>query len=45
MTPLTHKEQKKYDDSKKCFIYNQKFITDKKNKNYKKLMKIKHHDH
>ena len=45
MTPLTHEEPKKHDDSKKCFICNKKFITDKKNKYYKKLMKVKDHDH
>ena len=45
VTPLTHEEQKKHDDSKKCFISNKKFITDKKNKYYKKLMKVKDHDH
>ena len=45
MTPLTHEEQKKHDDSKKCFISNKKFITDKKIKYYKKLMKVKDHDH
>ena len=30
MTPLTHKQQKKYNDSKECYICKKRFITDKK---------------
>ena len=45
MTPLTLEQQKKHDHSKEYFICNKKFITDKKNKYYKTLMKVMDHDH
>ena len=45
MTPLTTKEQTKHDNSEKCHICNKKFITDEFNKYYKKLRKVKDHDH
>ena len=45
MTPLTPEQHKKHDNSKEYFICNKKFITDKKNKYYKNLMKVMDHDH
>ena len=44
MTPLTPEQQKKHDNSKKCFICEKKFYN-KKTKYYKNLMKVMDHDH
>ena len=45
MSPLTTKEQATHNNSDKCHICNKKFITDESNKYYKKLRKVKDHDH
>ena len=45
MIPLTHKQEKKYSKSDKCYISKKNFITNKKNKYYKNLNKVKDHDH
>ena len=45
MTPLTHKQQKEHDKADKCHIWKRRFIYDRKHKFYKKLFKVKDHDH
>ena len=45
MTPLTPEQQKKHNDSNKCYICQKKFNNNKKSNYYKNLKKVKDHDH
>ena len=45
MITLAHEQQKKHSESDKCYICKRTFITNKNNKYYKNLKKVKDHDH
>ena len=45
MNPLTDNEENQYESSEKCHICEKPFATDKKDKCYKKIRKVKDHCH
>ena len=45
MNPLTDNEENQYESSEKCHICEKPFVTDKKDKCYKKIRKVKDHCH
>ena len=45
MIPLTHEENKFYEEQEACHICKEKFCTDKDDENYKNKRKVKDHSH